>query len=131
MRFGLLAVLSVEMDTIGQRITPMNDHMYTVDISAKAYDQALLFCNKRLVEKGKQTITVLPPGKCGDPMSCPCSEACGARVYTQDWFWPVSDDSNREYRHDDMPADFVEEFDDKVAKMCINDVYVLPVRIPE
>jgi len=103
-------------------------HEYTVDITAKAYDQALLFCNKRLAEKGMPAITVLPPGQVGDPGSCPCAKACGARVYTRDWFW-----QGQPSRYDDMPVDFVAEFDRKGPLGGINEPnpYVLPVRMPE
>jgi len=113
-------------------------HEFTVDISAPAYDQALKFCNLRLAEKGMPAITELPAGRVGDPGSCPCAEACGVRVYTRDWYWPddTDDQKSRSYRDDDMPQDFVWEFDLSGGRLLIlknewaNNPYILPIRKP-
>lgn len=58
----------------------------TVEIPAPYYDAALAFCNERLTEQGKPTITALPPGVGGNGNECPCGNACGRFISTRYWW---------------------------------------------
>lgn len=83
--------------------------MKTVRISAKAYDQALRFCNKRRKEQGKKPIKKLPAGIGNDASSCPCSNTCeGLWVYHTHWYVAGGDG-----RKPGSPIKFTKEFDKK------------------
>jgi len=110
----------------------VTDKVNEVVMSAEAYDEGLLFCNNRLKEQGKPAITTLPAGKPGDPLSCPCSNACGVWVGAFGWKYPNGRSSreeialgNKPYTREDHPSLFVNEFDLKAEYQ--NETY-LPVR---
>jgi len=62
--------------------------MRTVPISAKAYDEALAFCNERRIEFGLPgDLTVLPAGRGWDTRSCPCANTCNGRISVKNRQW--------------------------------------------
>lgn len=95
--------------------------MKTVRISAKAYDQALRFCNKRRKEQGKKPIKELPAGIAANPKSCPCASTCAGLIVGHS-YWKVGDDGKEHYFG--MPQLFTNEFDDKVE----SGTTALPIR---
>lgn len=95
-------------------------------VPAPYYDEALNFCNERLKERGKKTISELPPGEPREPRSCPCSKACGVAVGTNGKWGEIDSDDMVSYTGIDGPQHFVHYFDFHSNSKIMG--VVLPIR---
>jgi hypothetical protein len=94
--------------------------MKRVKITAKAYDQAIKFCNRRRKDMKLPPITKLPPGIANMPDSCPCANTCkDLIVLHSEWYW-----KNEASRQFSSPGKFTHEFDKKAEDLG----EVLPIR---